>query len=554
MSTKPQRQQHEFACGCVIDKEVTPDSFHMFFTPNIHEINLECPAVWDMISEGNTKGIFQLESRFGQKLAKQLKPRNIEHLGALSAIMRPGCSDSERDGKTITQHYIDRKNGEEEVNYFHPALKPALEATYGEMIYQEQAMQIAKDVAGFNLQQADILRKAIGKKKPEIMAKVKQEFLDGAVEVGVLTVEEAEEVFGWIEKSQRYSFNKSHSISYAINGYLSAYVKAHFPRAFFTSYLHFSFKKQKPKEEVAELIENAKLMDVEVGLPYLPLANKHFNLHNKKISFGFCDLKDIGDSAATDILYGIRETEKSLDKKCADWTWLETMLFFAPYTDKSSMSALIFSGALDYLKQSRRSMWYQYDKFKDLSTGEKKWILQNSHTATNEDTLADIIQLMLEAPIGRAGGIQRKDRVPKVESILKSLRNPPRSLLDNPVWLSETEITYLGVAISCSRIDECDISAANCTCDEIKKGINYRQRGSLIVAAQVDSVNEYAAKNGKMGFIKLSDISCALDAVVFAEKWPTLKEFFVEGNTLLISGSHSSTEKGSIIINNVYQL
>ena len=130
------------------------------------------------------------------------------------------------DGKSLTNHYIDRKHGREPVEYFHPALEQSLKETFGILVYQEQSMQIAQEIAGFNLQEADILRKAIGKKKTDVMAQVKTSFLQKAEEKGIVTKEQAEEIFSWIEKSQRYSFNKSHAVSYAFNAYLSAYAKA----------------------------------------------------------------------------------------------------------------------------------------------------------------------------------------------------------------------------------------------------------------------------------------------------------------------------------------
>src|SRR5208283_5393690 len=171
-----------FPCGCnfdITDVKLSDGRPSIKFRAEVTKINMNCSKVWDMISAGNTKGCFQLESPLGQSLARKMKPRNIEHLSALIAILRPGVLEAIRDKKSVTMHYIDRKNGVEEVSYFHPALKMCLESTYGEMIYQEQAMQIARDIAGFTMQEADELRKAIGKKLPEVMAKVKTKFLEG---------------------------------------------------------------------------------------------------------------------------------------------------------------------------------------------------------------------------------------------------------------------------------------------------------------------------------------------------------------------------------------
>ena len=161
-----------YSCGCSFDL-LDQNKTNIAFNPINNQINLDCPKTWNLISDGNTKGCFQLESRLGRSMAKKLKPQNIEQLSALISILGPGCLEAVRDGKTVSSHYIDKKNGKESVDYYHPALESILKKTYGEMIYQEQAMEIAKEIAGFDLQEADNLRKAIGKKKPEEMSKLK---------------------------------------------------------------------------------------------------------------------------------------------------------------------------------------------------------------------------------------------------------------------------------------------------------------------------------------------------------------------------------------------
>ena len=178
------------------------------FDGDVSKLDLDDAATWDLIGSGNTKGCFQLESRLGRTMAKKLKPENIEQLSALIAILRPGSLEAMRDGKSVSNHYIDKKNGNESVDFFHESLIPILNTTYGEMIYQEQAIRIAKEIAGFTPEEADNLRKAIGKKQANIMAALKQSFLDGCKRLGYVNDNEAEQIFGWIEKSQRYSFNK----------------------------------------------------------------------------------------------------------------------------------------------------------------------------------------------------------------------------------------------------------------------------------------------------------------------------------------------------------
>ena len=172
-----------FKCGCAFDiLGQGQDWLHIDLNTDIETLPLDCAHTWKLFADGDTKGVFQLESPLGRSMSKKLQPENMEQLSALIAIIRPGCSESILEGKSITQHYIDRKHGREEVTYYHPALKNSLHTTYGLLVYQEEAMQIVKDIAGFNLQEADSLRKAIGKKLPEEMAKVETMFLAKAIE------------------------------------------------------------------------------------------------------------------------------------------------------------------------------------------------------------------------------------------------------------------------------------------------------------------------------------------------------------------------------------
>ncbi len=165
--------------------------------------------VWEKVfCEGDTQGVFQLESNLGKTWSKRLKPRNLEEGSALIAVIRPGCLHSYIDGESLTWHYINRKNKVDPVTYLHPSLEPILKDTYGILVYQEQAMLIAREIAGFSEQEADSLRKAIGKKLPELMAKLKIQFLDGCKKVGKVNEQDAGQIFDWIEASQRYSFNK----------------------------------------------------------------------------------------------------------------------------------------------------------------------------------------------------------------------------------------------------------------------------------------------------------------------------------------------------------
>lgn len=169
--------------------------------------NLEDKATWKTLAEGDVKGVFQLEKQ--KRWVKKLKPEIIQHLSALVSIIRPGVVEAIENDKSMTQHYIDRKNGEEEVPQFNEVADKILKDTYGVLVYQETAMLLARDIAGFSLDEADELRKAIGKKRTDVMAKVKDKFFKGAQKTSVASEDVVKKVFDWIEKSQRYSFNAS---------------------------------------------------------------------------------------------------------------------------------------------------------------------------------------------------------------------------------------------------------------------------------------------------------------------------------------------------------
>ena len=164
-------------------------------------IDYKDDKTWNLFKDGKTKGIFQLESNLGRSWSKKMAPSNLEELAALIALIRPGCLKAIIDGKSMSQHFVDRKHEKEDVSYLHPSLEDVLKPTYGVLVYQEQSMRIAQKLAGFNLQKADDLRKAIGKKKADLMASIREDFIEGCGEQGIVDEATASEIFGWIEKS-----------------------------------------------------------------------------------------------------------------------------------------------------------------------------------------------------------------------------------------------------------------------------------------------------------------------------------------------------------------
>jgi DNA polymerase III subunit alpha len=521
-------KDYEYPCGCSFSR----DDEHIKFDPT-SKINLGCKRTWDLISDGNTKGCFQLESRLGRTMSKKLKPSNIEELSALISIMRPGCLEAFRDGKSVSNHYIDKKNGNESVDYFHPALEPILSNTYGEMVYQEQAMEIAKTIAGFDLQEADMLRKAIGKKKPEEMAKIKTTFIKGAKKQKIVDETQAEEIFNWIEKSQRYSFNKSHAISYAINAYLSAYAKAHFPRIFFCSYLKFAKDKIDPQAEIKELIQNANEMNIEVYPPDFRLLNEFFIMKDGRIYFGLTDIKGVGNSVYQKIL-SIIENNKDIDLN----NWYAIVYNVLLKINITAAKALISCGAFDYLKYSRNKMLFELQIFSELTKKELELL-----RVCSSDNIKNILLFLCQQKLTS----KRKE---SVFGLIKSAENPPYSLQDSIEWLSDSEYNLLGYSITCSKIDMYDISMTNSNCRDFKNGIN---TNNIMIPGEIENINVVKTKNGKnpgaeMSFLTLIDSTGSIDSViVFPEQYQTYKNVLYNGNVIIVKGNRSKNRDGLIV-------
>jgi DNA polymerase-3 subunit alpha len=340
----------KFKCGCefpIVGPPLHKDAPlpALRFDPN--NVCLNCPEVWALLGKGYTKGVFQLESNLGRSWCRKLKPENIEHLSALGSILRPGALRAfDENGISTTEHYCRRKNNEEPVSYYHPSLEPILKSTYGLNVYQEQSMEIARQLAGFDLQKADELRKAIGKKLPEEMRKVEVKFIEGCKQTKIVNEREAEQIFSEIKQSQRYQFNKSHSMCYAVNGYRSAYAKAHFPVEFFTSYLLYSHEKQKPLREINELINEAKLMDIEVLPPDIRNLEVHFSTDGRVITFGLQDVKGIGEAQCKNLINAIRDAEAFMEKPINEWNWYIFLVVLHGNVGSAVLKNLISVGAL----------------------------------------------------------------------------------------------------------------------------------------------------------------------------------------------------------------
>ncbi len=250
----------------------------------VFDEELEDPKVYKFLHQGKTVGIFQLEGRGMTETLKRMKPENLEELSALIALYRPGPLE-------LIPQYVRRKFGKEEIEYLHPKLEPILKNTFGIMIYQEQLMRVANEIAGFSLAEADNLRKAISKKNITLLEELKNKFIEGAIRNGT-SKEVAEKLWQFIEPFGRYGFNKSHSVSYAILGYHTAFLKAYYPLEFLVACL---IHEGSDIERVKVYIEDLKNLGVKVLPPDINESGFYFTLVNETtVRFGLGSIKNVG--------------------------------------------------------------------------------------------------------------------------------------------------------------------------------------------------------------------------------------------------------------------
>lgn len=513
--------------------------------------NFEDEEVWNLICEGRTKGVFQLESSLGKHWAKEVAPRSIIELAATISLIRPGTlkAKDEKTKKSMTQLYALRKAGNTDypVEYLHESLEPILKETYGVLVYQEQSMKIAQQLAGFNLKEADDLRKAIGKKKADLMEEIKKKFVKGTQAQETVSQKAAEEIFSWIEKSSRYAFNKSHAVAYAINAYWSAYCKTHRIKRFYKTYLNRSDKKPKSEIEIKQLVMDAKSTGIEVYPPRLSALQSDFELDETKdlIYFGLRHIKGVGTKECEKIK-GIGDVSK--------YSWMDciTKIIHPLKINKRAAIAMISVGAFSGInnKDSRRKMLYEFDSWKQLSAREQSAIVENQEDkSVKSESLAEAISVLIK------NTKINSRRIETVVNIQNSLKNPFYDLSDHAVSIATHENKFLGCSLTCSKVDDTQI--ATDYCQDVAKGLTKKK---ISLAVVINYVRVVKTRNGKtpgqeMAFLSVEDSSGGLDSVtVFPEAYQEHKNILLEENTVMLMCEPSKKEKGSVIVSKAIQI
>jgi DNA polymerase-3 subunit alpha len=312
-----------------------------------HGIDLDIDAIpiddektFQLFSKGQTTGVFQFESAPMREYLKKLKPTSLSDLSAMNALYRPGPME-------FIDDFIDRKFGVKEVVYMHPVLEPILKETYGIIVYQEQVIQIANRAGGMSLAEADILRRAMGKKDLQAMKEQKVKFTEGAVKNGI-PKKTAEEIFDAIDKFANYGFNKSHSVAYSYVAYQTAYLKAHYTPEFLAANLTNEFGNT---DKVTNFLEDCRKLKIEVHPPDVNNPSVYFDVRDAQIIFGMCAIKNVGVGAVNEIIRSHNEIGRnftSIFDFCAN---VDTRT-----VNKRSLEGLVYAGAFDSVNADRASL------------------------------------------------------------------------------------------------------------------------------------------------------------------------------------------------------
>jgi DNA polymerase-3 subunit alpha len=456
---------------------------------------------FELLQRQQTTAVFQLESRGIKELIKRLKPDNFEDIVALVALYRPGPLQS-----GMVDDFILRKHGVARVEYAHPEVEPILKSTYGVILYQEQVMQIAQTLAGYTLGGADLLRRAMGKKKPAEMAKQRKIFLQGATERGVSDIT-ANHIFDLMEKFAGYGFNKSHSVAYALLSYQTAWLKAHYPAAFMASVLSADMDNT---DKIVNLIDECRSMGLEVMPPDINRSLYAFTvLDDCTILYGLGAIKGVGQ-AALEGLISSREhigPFTSLDDLCrrADTQKL----------NRRVIEALIRSGALDSIGPNRATLMAHIADAMRLAEQH----LHNTHTGQND----------LFGEVSLPANTQVVNTLPEWDEQLRLTAEKETLglyLTGHPVSRYERELA----CITSRRI-------AELVGDEHNGHRDQGEPQTVVVAGLVTAIRLRSGQNGRMAFITLDDQSGRIEVGLFADNYQNYANLLHKDKILVVEGN-----------------
>ena len=464
---------------------------------DIDSIPIDDEKTYKLFWNGQTTGVFQFESAPMKEHLKNLKPTSIKDLSAMNALYRPGPMDFIPD-------FIDRKHGKKPIEYLHSSLEEILSETYGIIVYQEQVIQIANKIAGMTLAEADILRRAMGKKDLDEMQRQKSKFVDGAVR-NEIPQKIAEEIFVVIDKFANYGFNKSHAVAYSVVAYQTAYLKANFTPEFLAANLTNEFGNP---DKVTLLLEDCRKLKIPVMVPDINRPSVKFNVDKGKIVFGMSAIKNVGVNAVK----AIEDSHKNLNrnfKSIYDFTSnVDTRI-----VNKRALEGLVLAGAFDSVDGGRAKNFVAIESA--LSFGSK---VQSAMENQKESLFGDIEAVDFTEPI-----------LPDVEG------------WDQKYALAK-EREALGFYLSDHPLRKYEIEYNSFSTIKLGDPDTYNFLDSVRACGVVTSIRTRMDKSGKnMAFFTLDDFSGSCECIMFGKAYGELGSLIVPESTIMVIGKLESS-------------
>ncbi len=474
---------------------------------DLDELDLKDPKVYELLSQGDTTGVFQLESSGMKEYLRKLRPTVFDEIIAMNALYRPGPL-----GSGMVESFILRKHGKEKVDYDFPELEDILADTYGVIVYQEQAMQIASRIGGFSKGEADNLRKIISKKKVSELPKIKEEFIKRALAKG-FDGTKAEKLFEKIEKFGEYGFNKSHSAAYALVAYQTAYLKAYYPAEFICSLMNIEIDKS---ERIVIYINECKKKSIEVLPPDINKSGEKFTVDKDgKIIFGLTAIKNVGRAAVLDIL---EERKKGDFKDFLDFLKRVSVRKI----NKSVIESLIKSGAMDVLGGHRGQFLEHYEAILDKFSQKKGKNQTNMLNIFSDDLLEEKLVLPDAPELSRS-------QILSFEKDVLGFYLSGHPLLDYKEQIDSLSDT------SVSKIH------------------SYENNRAVSIVGSIINISEKKIKknNKKMAIISFEDLTGNIEVVVYSEPYEKYKNVLFSDRPIYLKGVVSKEDDKVKIIANV---
>ncbi|MGE0199655.1 MAG: DNA polymerase III subunit alpha [Candidatus Melainabacteria bacterium] len=468
---------------------------------NIRHLPLDDEGVYAMLSAGDTDGVFQLESGGMKALVKDLRPSTFEDIGALVALYRPGPLNS-----GMVKQFVDRKHGRAAVSFQHPALEPILTDTYGTIVYQEQIMQIAQGLAGYTLGQADLLRRAMGKKKAEVMAKERDGFLAGcvnnAVDEGL-----ANELFDTMSEFAAYCFNRSHSAAYAMVAYQTAFLKVHFPVEYLSALLS---SVRNDLDKIQFYILAARDLGIKVLPPDVNTSGANFTPDGQNIRFGLASIKNVGLGAVEAIVQARAEKP---------FSGMEDFLerVDARVLNRKTLESLIQAGAFSTFGLSRRQLMNNVETLTQFASQLK------TQQETGQVNLFKALGAQLEDP----------DSASQFSGLI--LTGPPDEF--DPEDCQRMEKELLGFYVSTHPLDGLNDTLPLMVTHSIA-GLKQEKDGSeVLIGGLIAGLQKRFTKKNKPIWIGvLEDFSGSTEFVMFSETIAQFETLVTDGARIIIQG------------------